>query len=155
MPLPSCQLLYQPPVVRPHRTQGEAIPFLTPSRGLWGVHRTPSAWATEGSEPAHGTLAMGLLCPPSNSKTEKMKTVLALCLGQNSCRFTCCPGGDPHLGASHLTVSVGKKLSKKLESKGEIRTCMLSTHVGPSIRASGSSPLELTASPFFPPLPPP
>lgn len=87
---------------------------------------TPSVGATEGSEPAHGTRAVGLLCPPSDSGTGKMKTVFALCLGQNSNRFTllprCCLIGDPDLGASHLTVPVGERPSKKLDSKRIINT---------------------------------
>lgn len=76
----------------------------------------PSAWATEGSEPAHGDLGCGALVP-----TLDTKIVLALCLDQTSCRLTLLPRGLSgrrcHLCASHLTVTVGEEPSKELESK--------------------------------------
>lgn len=83
---------------------------------------TPSVGATEGSDPAHGTWAVGLLCLPSDSETETMKIVFALCLGQNSYRFTllprsCLVGDPPPLGCISPDCSCGERPSKKLESK--------------------------------------
>lgn len=76
----------------------------------------PSAWATQGSEPAPWDRGCGALVP-----TLVAKTVLAVCLDQNSCRLALLPRGlygrRRHLCASHLTVTVGEEPSKERESK--------------------------------------